>query len=786
LWWAGGAVVVLFLALFLCTGSKPKVVAKKADTRVLSSKPAPEGKNPTPPIKHEKPVRPSAQHEKPSQPPKKSPDSSVKVVVQKTGGSSNPKTPETLKQARKASGVAEIKNLVCGLQRRYLYAEALQLLQNYQNSLSINQAQLQKEMEDAQKMLHFFEEIFFRFPIHAVKLSGNNGIPFEASKINCEGIFVKRANEPGPDVGYLKWEDIPVGLMLRCIEIIGLPKEYPLEAHQFALIHEQKEKAAEYLALVPRKVMEERERKEAEIAKVKEPKRLTQEQNDPKVKEPKRLTQEQEEEIFSLNSVTLVGFIHTYRYHKALQEFGKLAKELRSPDIQEKIATRVNEIKPLSELFDRLVNAINKKKLQDNRVDFENKVIGRLASADREKFQITLDKGILKEKWYTLPPKRLYEFFRKMDLKPEDSFVLGMFCLDNDLWDEANQSLIEFLKDRPGEKERVDICLAKKLRIPIPEGGFTPYQGTLVTKDERQRRLQGFVRYHGKWVTPEEKEKREAGYLLYQGKWVKPDEKQLLEEGYIEYQGKWYTPMALQDLRKQWEHAWTLETAHYNIRCNVSEEFLQELGKFMDAAYEHYVKFVGKTVGNRMTMYVFGNYEDYRAYCLKNGDAASLQANGFVSNKDKIAVLWLSSPQRVFGTALHEGFHMFEQHTYPDSRIPSWFAEARATQFEGYEWDGAKLEVHFIEPLRLHYLRAAFLEDELIPTAQLVLGDAGNWILQDMRKASIFYSECWGLYYFLSHTDAADYQMRFSSFVSVQDKKWQHFESVQNETHRCR
>jgi hypothetical protein len=298
----------------------------------------------------------------------------------------------------------------------------------------------------------------------------------------------------------------------------------------------------------------------------------------------------------------------------------------------------------------------------------------------------------------------------------------------------------------------------------VPEGGFVPYQGALVSKDEREKRVQGMVRYKGIWVTPEDKEKLASGYVKYQGKWVTPDEKDLLAQGYVKYQEKWYTKEELSELRKSWEHAWTFHSDHYFIRSNISEEFSDELGRFMEAAFQEYAKFFGTTNPRGMTLYAFRSYEDYRGYCLSTDNSSHLRAGGFATNQGNIAVGWMRDDEHhLLFTMIHEGAHLFHYNAYPSQSGVSWFNEAIATQFEGFAWDGKTLKVHFISAERLGWLKRAFSSNQYMSLSDMLAGNALELINQNPGMAATFYAQCWGLYYFLTQTPK--YQKRFASYV---------------------
>jgi hypothetical protein len=426
---------------------------------------------------------------------------------------------------------------------------------------------------------------------------------------------------------------------------------------------------------------------------------------------------------------------------------------LRSEDLKQKAREKISEFEPMAELFRRMVRCVNEGILADKEIHFGS-VVGELAEANEDSFRVKIGRGSMKYPWYSLAPQKLLQFFEKINLTENDLFLVGVYCFENDLLDEGNRIFLKLLEKSPPRKEEIDRYLARKLGIPIPEGGFTAYRGRLVSRDEREKRLEGFVRYRSQWVTPEEKEKLEAGFVRTEsGEWITLDEEKMRAKGYLRYQEKWYRPEELAELRKNWEHAWTLQTAHYDLKCNVSEDFAEELGRFLDAAWTEYSLFFGKEVADRMNIYAFRTNEDYRKFCQENGYADQIRAGGFATNRANLGVGWMrETKEEMFNVMIHEGAHLYQYKAFPRAMAPSWFSEAIATQFEGYKWDGKKLSMSFLSP-RLIWMQRALSNRTFFSLNDLIGRNALELINNDPTGAATFYSQCWGLFYFLKRSE---------------------------------
>ena len=71
---------------------------------------------------------------------------------------------------------------------------------------------------------------------------------------------------------------------------------------------------------------------------------------------------------------------------------------------------------------------------------------------------------------------------------------------------------------------------------------------------------------------------------------------------------------------------------------------------------------------------------------------------------------------------------------------------------------------------RIWFLKQAAAAGKHIPLDQLVAGDALTLINSDPEKALVFYSECWGLVYFLTHTENRALLAAFEKFRESADR----------------
>ena len=106
--------------------------------------------------------------------------------------------------------------------------------------------------------------------------------------------------------------------------------------------------------------------------------------------------------------------------------------------------------------------------------------------------------------------------------------------------------------------------------------------------------------------------------------------------------------------------------------------------------------------GETMTLYAFRSYEDYRKYCVETKTENHLGAAGFAKSDSNIVAGWnkTGDRQQFLQTMVHEASHLYYFRVSPAARAPSWYSEAMATGFEGFNWDGKVYKFTFVSECR--------------------------------------------------------------------------------------
>ncbi|KAF0245941.1 MAG: hypothetical protein FD180_1203 [Planctomycetota bacterium] len=459
--------------------------------------------------------------------------------------------------------------------------------------------------------------------------------------------------------------------------------------------------------------------------------------------------------------------VRRFQFARAAAEYEKLQPTLLSPVRKAEVTARLEEVRGMAGALDKLVAAVNAKsgaiRIKAGKSDLT------LTRADDRAFDFTITGGSGKFPWAYVAPLDFFKLANAQSLAPKERFALGVL-----LWDIGEDAEAQKTLGDPSAKdlkERVDAVVARKRGIEAPKGGFVLHKGRFVTPEEKTNLEKGLVRFQGQWVTTGDREKLAKGLIQVSGKWVSGEEKKLLAMGFRKFKDQWMSAEDYSALRGKWDNAFEEDTAHYRIRSNESEEFTKQLAKLVEVAYGEYRTFYGGrepkiAAKEKMTLYAFRTYEDYRRYCTDKKADAQLNAAGFASSDSNVVVGWnkTGNVQLFYQTMVHEAAHLYYYRICTPSGCPSWHAEAMATYFEGFEPAGDSWRFTFVSDSRLPYVRDAMKAGTHIPLKDLLAGDAGALINSDASKAILFYAECWSLNYYLTQTSDAPSKAAYAEY----------------------
>jgi tetratricopeptide (TPR) repeat protein len=461
--------------------------------------------------------------------------------------------------------------------------------------------------------------------------------------------------------------------------------------------------------------------------------------------------------------------VRRYQFGRAAEEYGKLLGTLSSAVRKAEVEARLVEVRGMAGAHGKLVSGVSRGalKLKAN----VGKVELAIEKATDLVFDFTMAGGAGKFPWAFLDTAVYCGFAEQAGPGPDEYFGLG--CL---AWDSGDRPLGvkmfgEALKKKPALKKNLDVFISRRKGIAVPPSGFVLYRGSYVTAEEKANLEKGLVSFEGQWVTAKDREQLAKGNIQVDGKWVPGEEAELLKRGYRKHGGKWMSREDYEALRGQWAEAYTEETAHYIVKTNENEAFAKDLAILAESAYEDFRKYYGgeepKLAGKeKMQLWGFRTYEDYRKYCVEHKAEDQLNAAGFARSDSNTVVGWnkTGNRQQFLQTMVHEAAHLYWFRVAPMARAPSWHAEGMATYFEGFSWDGKGYKFNHLSESRLPFARDAMKGNRHIALKDLLDGNALSLINSDTNKALLFYAECWALNYYLSETDNPAYKAAYQDF----------------------
>ncbi|GEM_PF-1764791 len=487
-----------------------------------------------------------------------------------------------------------------------------------------------------------------------------------------------------------------------------------------------------------------------------------------------KLEAEQETAILSL--AELETLVRRFQFERALAGYERYLGTLQSPTRRREAEARIADLKGAADPFRRFREKLNAGELKDVKQKVGAADVTLTKAIDDQGFEFTIKQGGGKGTWAALGPEGLLKLLDRAAPTPAERLGMGILAWDLGLSKRAMDDLQRAVKEDKALKGRLDAFVAARRGIDLPEGGFVAHQGRFVTPEEKTNLEKGLVLFQGQWVTKADHEHLAKGQIQVGGKWVPGDEKVLLAMGFRKHKGKWYTREEYTSLRAKWENAHEVKTTHYDIRTNYDEDFAQELGALCEVAYEDFKRFYGGIepkleAKDRMTLYAFASYEDYRKYCVEHNAEAQLQAAGFAVSNSNVVVGWnkTGEPADFLATMAHEAAHLFYFRIAKGLAAPSWYAEGMATQFEGFEWTGSSYAYNRLSRARLPFVKQAMDQRRHIPIAELVKSDALSLINSDTDKALLFYAECWALVYFLTQTEQTEFREGFQRYREAVD-----------------
>lgn len=285
-----------------------------------------------------------------------------------------------------------------------------------------------------------------------------------------------------------------------------------------------------------------------------------------------------------------------------------------------------------------------------------------------------------------------------------------------------------------------------------PDLAETAYRDALKVDPEHLRAHEalGEVKHEGSWM-PLAEAMAKQGKELYDGEWLTPEEIAEREEaraGRVREQKLKGRNEYLRELEgRPWAEVEPIETEHYIVMCNSTEEVAKRYSEVMEALYKAYDKvFIEKNFPRkyrkfrRSEVYIHANHQQFMDW---TGNGPGTGGFYMLTRQDVTAY------HGAFGTTgsteevlAHEGTHQFEGMIFKDLRfLPIWFIEGLAVYFgDGSKIGRRKVEINEIPRDRLVGLKQAIEDGTYCNLSKLLR-------IPQQAFGGFFYGHAWGVLY---------------------------------------
>lgn len=225
----------------------------------------------------------------------------------------------------------------------------------------------------------------------------------------------------------------------------------------------------------------------------------------------------------------------------------------------------------------------------------------------------------------------------------------------------------------------------------------------------KARELLGYVQYKDEWVTPfASKMLRKGNVWSEQFGWLPKNHLPRYEAGERQVDGRWMSAAKEAEIRRDFSHAWVIDTDHYKIRTNYSLERGVELGQALEQFHEFFHQtfagffndpeqllklFDGKApLNNREGKQYLVNYYRTREEYVDRLERAFPQirvTNGIYLTGDRTAHFYHDPANDHEATLFHEGTHQLFFESSPQPRqigdaAHFWIIEGIACYMESF------------------------------------------------------------------------------------------------------
>jgi len=209
-----------------------------------------------------------------------------------------------------------------------------------------------------------------------------------------------------------------------------------------------------------------------------------------------------------------------------------------------------------------------------------------------------------------------------------------------------------------------------------------------------------------------------------------------------------------------------VETAHYQVKTDISERVGKNAGRAMEQLYKAYSKiFNAEDIpqGRKAEVLIFDTKGAFLKYAQSINTQPRADTLGFfrsASDGSSSIVTFRRQTDEfnTLSTLYHEGTHQFITLVLGRAnRPPLWVNEGLAVYFENSTWRKGKLRTGIIPRKRLLHLQHSLRQGKMVHLADLIQRGRPTF-------DGLCYAESWSLVYFFVHANRGAYAGRFKKY----------------------
>lgn len=298
------------------------------------------------------------------------------------------------------------------------------------------------------------------------------------------------------------------------------------------------------------------------------------------------------------------------------------------------------------------------------------------------------------------------------------------------------------------------------------------------------RRLLGYVQYAGEWVTPFEAHMRRTDHVRHETfGWLPKAHVERYENGQRYFRGRWISAAQEAELRRDFDNAWEVRTAHYLVKTNHSlkrgVQIARALEEFSRVFRQTFAAFFNTPEQLRKRFRVTSNdprrgriSRPYRVHYYRTREEYNRRladkipqitiTNGLYYTPDRTAYFFHTPERDNLPTIYHEASHqLFYESSARDREIGKganfWVVEGIACYVESFQQEEGGHSLGDPSYVRFRAARHRYFQDGYyVPLAHFAR--MGRQQFQNSPNISKNYSQASGLAHFFMHYDGGRYR----------------------------